>query len=67
MLYFMTKPKSSQPGDGTSRFFAVPDEALQRKVEDAVVKRVPEAGYIQFLDTFPAGVPITVLGSTEVC
>ena len=67
MLYFMTKPKSSQAGDGTSRFFGVPEEALQRKVEDAVVKRVPDAGFIQFLDTFPAGVPITVLSSSEVC
>jgi len=67
MLYFQTKPKASVPGDGTIKFFAVPDEALQKKVEQAVVKRVPDAGFIQFLDTFPAGVPITVLSSTEVC
>lgn len=67
MLYFQTKPKTSQPGDGTSRYFAAPDEALQNKVEQAVTRRVPDAGYIQFLDMFPAGVPVTVLSSTEVC
>lgn len=67
MIYFQTKPKTHVPGEGTSRFFAAPTEALQNKVEQAVTRRVPDAGYIQFLDMFPAGVPITVLSSTEVC
>lgn len=67
MIYFMTKPKSAVPGDGTAKFFAAPDEAMQSKVEDAVVRRLSEAGYIQYLDTFPAGVPITVLSPSEVC
>jgi hypothetical protein len=67
VIYFQTKPKTHVPGEGTSRFFAAPDDALQNKIEQAIVKRMPDAWYIDFLDTFPAGVAITVLPSTEVC
>lgn len=66
MIYLQAKPKTAVPGDGSTQFFAAPDESLQYKVEVAVAKRIPQPR-IQFLDMFPAGVPITILASTEVC
>lgn len=66
MIYLQAKPKTAVPGDGSTQFFAAPDEALQYKVEAAVTKRIPQPR-IRLLDRFPAGVPITILASTEVC
>jgi len=66
MIYFQAKPKTAVPGDSSTQLFPAPDEAFHAKVEEAVAKRIPQPR-IQFLGMFPAGVPITILASTEVC